>query len=24
LKLDAHDLRPDASDPIFDTFTLTK
>ena len=24
LKLEAHDLRPDASDPIFDTFTITK
>jgi len=24
LKLDAHDLRMDGSDPIFDTFTLTK
>jgi len=23
LKLEAHDLRPDASDPIFDTFTIT-
>ena len=24
LKLEAHDLRPDASDPIFDTLTITK
>jgi hypothetical protein len=24
LKLEAHELRPDASDPVFDTLTITK